>query len=373
MNRMRLRIFWVLIMPLTVGSAKLMASGESPFTIERGVSLSGWLAQESPELRKDLERRRAYITREDLEFIRAQGFDHVRIPIDERLLYTREGRLVEPFAEMLHDAIAGAMDLELKVVIDLHLSRFHIFTEDQEFWRNPELQQQLTAFWLRFSGDFGHYPNARVAYELMNEPVPPDSNTELWNQIYIDAVEAIREMEPERTLIVGPGHWNSLKEMSEMRVPEGDRHILLTFHMYEPYLLTHYRAGWAMHRSYDGPIQYPGPLFAIEDLHGVRPEVKQWMLGEFLEMDRESMEALIREAVIVSERFQLPVYCGEFGCYKAVPRDIRLRWYRDVVSIFEAYGIPYTHWDYKCRDEFGIVTEAGVPDPELIAILNGSE
>lgn len=342
-----------------------------PFKIHRGVSLSCWLSQASPEIEENAELREAYVTRKDLAFIEAQGFDHVRIPIDERLLYEADGEPNESYSVLLRDCIEWALELKLKVVIDLHLARFHIFTENQPFWSDPALQEELTRFWLRFSEDFGHYPNSEMAYELMNEPVPPGHDTELWNVIYLKTVEQLRQKEPGRTLIVGPGHWNSLKEISEMRVPENDPNIMLTFHMYEPYLLTHYKAGWAMHRSYDGPVSYPGTIVALEDLEDLAPDVRSWMLNEYLAFDLGRMEQLILEAVKMRKKFNLPVYCGEFGCYHAVPREIRLRWYRDVINIFRKYDIPYCHWDYKCRNEFGIVTEQGKVDQLLIDIITG--
>ena len=61
----------------------------SGFEIRRGVNLSHWLSQcfgWSP--------RPTFITEDDVRFIASLGFDHVRIPIDEKELWTEDGRLL---------------------------------------------------------------------------------------------------------------------------------------------------------------------------------------------------------------------------------------------------------------------------------------
>jgi endoglucanase len=81
-----------------------------------------------------------------------------------------------------------------------------------------------------------------VAYELMNEPVADDPSD--WNRLVARAVRAVREREPQRTLVIGSNRWQSADTFDRLRLPEGDRNVLLSFHFYTPMPLTHYGAGW---------------------------------------------------------------------------------------------------------------------------------
>ena len=47
-------------------------------------------------------------------------------------------------------------------------------------------------------------------------------------------------------------------------------------------------------------------------------------------------------------------YCGEFGVYEASPNEDTIRWYRDVLEIFEKHGVSWANWNYK-SDQFGFV------------------
>jgi len=74
-------------------------------------------------------------------------------------------------------------------------------------------------------------------------------------------------------------------------------------------------------------------------------------------------------AIKHAERGGYRLLCTEFGCRNTVDRTMRLAWYRDLISLFTKFGIGYSHWDYKCRNEFGIRDESGHIDSALIKIL----
>ena len=50
----------------------------------------------------------------------------------------------------------------------------------------------------------------------------------------------------------------------------------------------------------------------------------------------------------------LQLYCGEFGCLPHVERADRLKYYEDIVSVFEENNIGWCNWEYK--GDFGILT-----------------
>ena len=58
------------------------------------------------------------------------------------------------------------------------------------------------------------------------------------------------------------------------------------------------------------------------------------------------------------------------GCLRGAGEENRLRWFRDVVSLCDKYGIAYASWDYK--GAFGII-DKGETQVEMLNILTGKE
>ena len=76
----------------------------------------------------------------------------------------------------------------------------------------------------------------------MNEPVADEH--EQWNKLVAKVHKALRAREPQRTLVVGSNRWQGDETMKYLRVPEGDKNIVLSFHYYNPMILTHNHAWW---------------------------------------------------------------------------------------------------------------------------------
>ena len=131
-----------------------------------------------------------------------------------------------------------------------------LFTSD-------ESQQQLIDMWYQLSDVLKGYSNDSVAYEFMNEPVADDH--EQWNQLIVKVHKALREREPQRTLVIGSNLWQGYETMKYLKVPEGDKNIILSFHYYNPMILTHYGAWWTPIGKYTGKVNYPGVLVSKED------------------------------------------------------------------------------------------------------------
>ena len=83
-----------------------------------------------------------------------------------------------------------------------------------------------------------------------------------------------------------------------------------------------------------------------------------WFRGSYRYWDKAQIESFIA-AVYISwaDENDVPLYCGEFGCYEKTPQAIRLAWYRDIIQTFVEHDIAWANWDYK--GSFGIVTVDG--------------
>ena len=71
------------------------------------------------------------------------------------------------------------------------------------------------------------------------------------------------------------------------------------------------------------------------------------------EIDASYMEWEMRTAVEVAEKFDVPIYCGEYGVIDRVPDERLLHWYADVSAVFQKFGIGRAAWTYRQKD-FGI-------------------
>lgn len=344
-------------------SAEGLVSGTANgFQVKRGTNISHWLSQSN----RRGEERRSFFTENDVAFLAGLGFDHLRIPVDEEQLWDEQGYPVEEAFSLLRSALDWCMTHNLRVVVDLHILRSHHFNEEERpLWTDPKAQDHFLDLWRELSHRLASYPIDRVAYELMNEPVAPDP--EDWNRLVARAVRTVRELEPERTLVIGSNRWQSVDTFDQLEVPQDDPNILLSFHFYTPMALTHYRAGWTKVGEYTGPVHYPGVVVRDEDLAGLSEDLVGALRDSNRHYDREVFASLLERPLSLARRLQLPLYCGEWGVYREAPREPRLRWYRDVRTVFEAHGIGWATWDYK--GGFGIVDSNGTPDQELIRIL----
>ena len=73
--------------------------------------------------------------------------------------------------------------------------------------------------------------------------------------------------------------------------------------------------------------------------------------------------------IAVAKKYNLPLYCGEWGCLNTVPDAARLQWYRDIKKVLEENNIGWATWDYK--GGFGIIKKNNEEEKELIKILTG--
>ena len=331
------------------------------FVIKRGTNISHWLSQDfgwAP--------REKWFTEKDVRFIAQQGFDHIRLPVDEKELWSADGRPIAAEFQRLVTAIEWCQKAKLRVIVDLHTLNSHHFNAANEglkitLWTDPAKQEHLFALWRDLSAHLRHFPSSLLAYEILNEPVADDP--EDWNRLLARCYTLLRTAEPDRVLVFGANRWQMPENLPFLKVPAGDKNIILSFHTYAPMLLTHYRANWAPTKVYTGPVSYPGPIVDAATYARLTRDydasVKN-QIGNAAEnwgppRLRQEYEPAIRRA----RELGLQLYCGEFGCLPTVPRAARLAYYRDLVGIFDAEAIAYANWEYK--GDFGVYEWHGLP------------
>ena len=336
------------------------------FEVKRGTNLAHWLSQSN---RRGVERQQ-FITKQDIISIAEMGFDHVRLPIDEEQMWDENGKRYEDAFQLMVNCIEWCAESDLKVIVDLHILRSHHFNATEKpLWTDPAEQEKFYELWGDLSNALIKYPDSLLAYELMNEAVADDP--ELWNNLVKNSVARIRAIEPERTIVIGSNRWQSVDTFDELKIPPNDQNILLSFHFYEPFLLTHFNASWTSLKGYKGPVHYPGTILSQEEYDQLPEELKKvsknWI-------DREYDKAWIREAwqkpISKAKDLGLPLYCGEFGVIAGPPEKEMYKWYSDMIDLFEENGIGYANWNYK-SGSFGLIDGDGIPRSEMVRIVSG--
>lgn len=327
-----------------------------PFKIKRGTNIAHWLSQSE----RRGEERAAFFTRKDVALIDSVGFDHIRLPIDEEQMWDENGNRYEDAFNLLEQALTWCRDIGIRVVLDLHILRSHHFNATEKpLWTDPKEQEKLISLWKNLSSEVRKWPNGMVAYEFMNEPVADDA--EQWNQLLLRVADSIRSWEPERVLVIGSNRWQSANTFDELKVPANDPNILLSFHFYEPFYLTHYQASWTRLKDFEGEVNYPGRIV----VNGKTPEEQRIY-------NSDTLRKMMIKPLQVAAKLKLPLYCGEFGVIDKAPTLAKQAWYKDMVAIFERYGVAYANWNYKAGS-FGIVDQTLKADTVLVNILTGKK
>ena len=351
-------------------------SNQSGFTISRGINVSHWLSQDfgwSP--------RGDFLRRDDLSTLARLGFDHVRLPIDEKELWLPDGEPNEAEFDRLLEGIDWCLASGLRVIVDLHTLQTHHFNAANEggrntIWTDAAAQSRFLDLWRELSARLGHLPPSEVAYEFLNEPVADDD--EDWNALVSKAYRLLRELEPGRVCVIGPNHFQQPEFMRTLRVPADDPNIILSVHNCAPLMLTHYRADWTSFPAFTGAVRYPGPAVVDPSQWAAlradgSPKLLEETADAMEDWGPERLQRLFAPAIDRAGELGLQLYCGEFGCLPTVDRDERLAYYRDITAVMAAAGVAWAAWEWK--GDFGIHTwqgpsKLGTPiDRELVDVL----
>jgi endoglucanase len=334
------------------------------FVAKRGTNISHWLSQSNARG----EARKNYFTEKDVKYLAGIGFDHLRIPVDEEQMWKEDGTKDTEAFGLLKNALDWCKKYNLDAIVDLHILRSHHFNQKiKPLWSKPEAQERFFQCWRDLSKELRNYPVEDVAYELLNEPVADDA--EEWNKLVKQLVPIIRKEEPTRVIVIGSNRWQSAATFDQLYVPENDKNIILSFHMYEPFLLTHHTASWTGIKDYKGPVNYPGVIVREEDLKDVPDSLRSVVLRNKTSYNIDSIRQHFKKPIAVAKKYNLPLDCGEWGCLSTVPDDARARWYKDMVTVLSENNIGWSTWDYK--GGFGIINSKGEEEKELIKILTG--
>jgi endoglucanase len=248
--------------------------------------------------------------------IKQAGFDSVRIPIRWSAHAQKEPpfTIAPVFFQRIDWAIEQALSRKLAAVINVH--------HYEELSSDPDKHlPRLMALWRQIASRYRNQPD-QLFFELLNEPHGKLTD-ERWQQMVPALLAAIRETNPRRIIIVGPGHWNNLDHLNKLQLPEQDRRLIVTIHYYSPFQFTHQGAPWV-----SGSAKWKG---------------KTWMDTP---EERDSLRKDFQKAAVWAKQRRRPLYLGEFGTYVAAGMASRARWTRVVAREAERLGMSWAYWEF---------------------------
>ncbi|MBT2499214.1 cellulase family glycosylhydrolase [Agromyces sp. ISL-38] len=254
--------------------------------------------------------RDRFITERDIVAIAAFGFDHVRLPINSRVVQDSAGRPLEAGYALIDRLIEWCREHRLWVLLDLHGApggQTGTNIDDSpnnrpELFMDETYRELTLELWRELARRYRDEPVV-LGYDLLNEPLPNEWQhgfaAEL-GELYRDLTAAIREIDPHHLLMYEGSHWaTNWSIFTEV----WDENSVLQFHKY----------------------------WSPTDVASIAP---------FLE---------------ARERLGLPIYMGEGG-------EHNLEWLFAAFRLFEAHGIGWNLWPWKKIDTLTSPASVVAPD-----------
>lgn len=285
--------------------ARVVDAHEQVRRMGRGVNVIGY----DPLWRDHAQAR---FTDEHFRLIHEGGFQTVRVNLRAFAHMDARNQLDSTWLKTLDWVVDRALANHLMVILDLH--------NFQEFGADPvRTGPKYLAFWRQIAPRFRDAPSS-VVFELLNEPNSKLTDA-LWNDYLARGLAIVRETNPTRTVVVGPGHWNSIGALDSLRLPEGDRNLIVTVHYYLPMSFTHQGASWS----------------SFKDTSGVT-----WGT----EAERRKVDEDFARVQAWATRHDRPILLGEFGAYDKGDMASRARYTAYVARAAEKLGWAWTYWQF---------------------------
>lgn len=308
---------------------KLLDLEGNPFLL-RGVGLNGWLLPEGYMFKsiKKIDRPRAFyawterllgkedskvfwetfrerfITEADIIYIKEQGFNSVRLPIDYEVLFESsddESTLkmkAEGFKHVDH-LFTWCNKHEIFVILDLHAAPGgqtganidNSKSDLPELYIHEIYQDQTVFVWEELAR---RYKDEKylLGYDLLNEPLPKwfSMYDHKVMPLYRRIIEKIKAIDPNHIISLEGVHWST--DFSIFNDKPDDK-ILLQFHKY----------------------------WSDFDIESIAPYMKQ------------------------SEAWKVPLWMGEGG-------EHNFLWYSAAFKMYESLDISWCFWSYKKMETY---------------------
>ena len=257
--------------------------------------------------------RENFIQESDFRKIKGLGFNCVRIPFNFRLLF--DGGL-----EYLDQAVSLCRRYKIYCILDLHAAAgsqnedWHSDSLGQaRLWKSRNFKRQFVKAWEFLAERFKDEP-VICGYDILNEPVHKDSADIL--DLYKDVISQIRRIDKNHIIFLEGNNW--AQEIEFLGRPWADN-LVYSIHFYAPLEFTF---------NFVHNLKYPGKIFA-----------RNW--------SKDTLKRILRKYYQLKNKWDLPIYVGEFGQNSRCFYCHQFNWTRDVLDIFSDFGFHWTYWTWK--------------------------
>jgi endoglucanase len=201
---------------------------------------------------------------------------------------------------------------------------------DSALFTSAACQRRFVELWRDIARKYKDSP-VIWGYDLANEPVEsvgPDNLAD-WQELAQQAARAIRDIDPQRTIIVEPPNWGSpdgLLAFEPIDVPN----VVYSVHMYIPHGFTHQNV-----HSATTPKVYPGEI-----------DGRRW--------DKQQLEEALRPAIEFQQTYNVQIYIGEFSAIRWAPDNSACRYLKDVIDILEAHDWDWSYHAFREWDGWSV-------------------
>jgi endoglucanase len=282
--------------------------------------------------------------------IKREGFDHVRVPVGWQHYAgaAPDFTLAPEIFSRVDFVVTNALANGLAVMINIH----HFNELDQD---PVKATDEFLALWRQIAAHYKDFP-ATLVFELDNEP-HENATTALMNPIYARAIAEIRVSNPKRTIVVEPGGWGGIGELSQLVLPPDDN-VMVSVHCYEPFHFTHQGASWTSADFKQTGIIFPGPPakpLVPDSKLDLKPYVLDWIARyNTLPADKNpsgpaAFADKLKFVRAWSDYYGYPVHLGEFGAYIKADPASRANFYAAFRRAAEAEQLGWCIWDWSAN------------------------
>lgn len=207
--------------------------------------------------------------------------------------------------------------------------------DDLRIWKDEKYQAQAALFWQDLAAALKGHP-AIVGYNLLNEPHPerifpsqdvhpnPSHQAQIQKilyDLYSRIIKHIRQVDKDTPIILDSSAYADAKTF-RLLMPQEDKNVLYSFHMYEPYEYTN-------HKMNKGKFRYPGPING-----------KQW--------NRKALEEYMAAVVAFQKKHAIEsnkIVVGEFGGYR-MSAGLE-KYFEDLIAIFTKEGWHFAFYAFR--------------------------
>jgi hypothetical protein len=273
----------------------------------------------------------------EVRWFKDWGINFVRILLthdDDYWQVVNEGkkdmskRCIVPEENLLHmdQRVRWLEDNQIYFIMEIHWRALGI---DEKFAEPELLKRQLTAMYAKLAERYKSF-GYLMGFCMFSEIYVAPRYYEIYNEICTAIVDAVHEVDPS-FIVSATGVQTSSPESLKDVVHIDRPNVIYDFHYYAPKMFTHYR-------TYYGDLRYPGWI------------ADGWAPGVQL-IDIDYLRGKLQPTLDFSRRWNVPVWCGEFGAFGNAPDGSSPRWERDMYRLFEENNIPWIFWRWRHKEK----------------------